>query len=166
MPRLRRRSPPRMRSLPYLEECAGQNHSQWAIAAPSIMCSNLFRRTRALAFQGSISSPAVPSGRRAVRLGKFYLRITGAATDTSAIPSLAERRVIPAAAKVAAIDEISMPFKSRPQAIRCPSAGASLAIITSACWKAALDIVYRSLPNAMQSALGCGSAWRRQTRHR
>ena len=37
--------------------------------------------------------------------------------------SIAERRVIPAAAKVAAIDEISIASKSRPQPERLAEAG-------------------------------------------
>ncbi len=62
--------------------------------------------------------------------------------------SIAERRVIPAAAKVAAIDEISIASKSRPQPNGWPKAGRFFDD-----YKAGLDsgpdLVYLSLPNAM-----------------
>jgi NDP-hexose-3-ketoreductase len=63
--------------------------------------------------------------------------------------SIAERRVIPAAAKVAAIDEISIASKSRPQPNAWPKAGRFFDDYEAALRESDPDIVYLSLPNAM-----------------
>jgi dTDP-3,4-didehydro-2,6-dideoxy-alpha-D-glucose 3-reductase len=63
--------------------------------------------------------------------------------------SIAERRVIPAAAKVAAIDEISVASKSRPQPNGWPKAGRFFSDYETALRESVSDIVYLSLPNAM-----------------
>ena len=63
--------------------------------------------------------------------------------------SIAERRVIPAAAKVAAIDEISIASKSRPQPDGWPKAGRFFRDYDAALRESGADIVYLSLPNAM-----------------
>jgi dTDP-3,4-didehydro-2,6-dideoxy-alpha-D-glucose 3-reductase len=75
--------------------------------------------------------------------------------------SIVERRVIPAAAKVAAIDEISIASKSRPQPESWPKAGRFFRDYETALREAKSDIVYLSLPNAMHeywvmTALGAG----------
>jgi dTDP-3,4-didehydro-2,6-dideoxy-alpha-D-glucose 3-reductase len=63
--------------------------------------------------------------------------------------SIAERRVIPAAAKVAAIDEISIASKSRPQPESWPKCGRFFGDYQTALLESNSDIVYLSLPNAM-----------------
>ena len=63
--------------------------------------------------------------------------------------SIAERRVIPAAAEVAAIDEISIASKSRPQPNRWLKAGRFFDDYEAALRESDPDIVYVSLPNAM-----------------
>lgn len=63
--------------------------------------------------------------------------------------SIAERRVIPAAAKVAAFGEIAIASKSRPQPNGWPKAGRFFADYETALRESAADIVYLSLPNAM-----------------
>src|ERR1700737_377810 len=63
--------------------------------------------------------------------------------------SIAERRVIPAAAKVAAIDQISIASKSRPQPEDWPKAGCFFSDYETALRESQADIVYLSLPNAM-----------------
>lgn len=63
--------------------------------------------------------------------------------------SIAERRVIPAAAKVAAIGEISIASKSRPQPQGWPKAGRFFKDYETALRESDSDIVYLSLPNAM-----------------
>jgi dTDP-3,4-didehydro-2,6-dideoxy-alpha-D-glucose 3-reductase len=63
--------------------------------------------------------------------------------------SIAERRVIPAAAKVAAIDEISIASKSRPRPETWPKAGRFFDDYPAALRDSQADIVYLSLPNAM-----------------
>jgi predicted dehydrogenase len=63
--------------------------------------------------------------------------------------SIAERRVIPAAAKVAAIDEISIASKSRPQPHAWPKVGRFFRDYEAALREADSDLVYLSLPNAM-----------------
>jgi NDP-hexose-3-ketoreductase len=75
--------------------------------------------------------------------------------------SIAERRVIPAAANVAAIDEISIASKSRPEPDGWPKAGRFFRDYDVALRDSDADIVYLSLPNAMHehwvmSALGVG----------
>jgi dTDP-3,4-didehydro-2,6-dideoxy-alpha-D-glucose 3-reductase len=75
--------------------------------------------------------------------------------------SIAERRVIPAAANVAAIVEISIASKSRPQPDGWPKAGRFFDDYETALRESGSDIVYLSLPNAMHehwimSALGAG----------
>jgi NDP-hexose-3-ketoreductase len=63
--------------------------------------------------------------------------------------SIAERRVIPAMAKVAAIDEVSIASKSRPQPNGWPKAGRFFGDYEAALRESDADIVYLSLPNAM-----------------
>jgi NDP-hexose-3-ketoreductase len=63
--------------------------------------------------------------------------------------SIAERRVIPAAVKVTAIDEISIASKSRPQPNGWPKAGRFFCDYETALRESDSDIVYLSLPNAM-----------------
>jgi dTDP-3,4-didehydro-2,6-dideoxy-alpha-D-glucose 3-reductase len=63
--------------------------------------------------------------------------------------SIAERRVIPAAAKVTAIDEISIASKGRPQPDGWPKAGRFFSNYETALRESDSDIVYLSLPNAM-----------------
>jgi NDP-hexose-3-ketoreductase len=75
--------------------------------------------------------------------------------------SIAERRVIPAAAKVAAIEAISIASKSRPQPKGWPKAGRFFDDYEAALRESDAEIVYLSLPNAMHehwvmSALGAG----------
>jgi dTDP-3,4-didehydro-2,6-dideoxy-alpha-D-glucose 3-reductase len=75
--------------------------------------------------------------------------------------SIAERRVIPAAAKVAAIDQISIASKSRSQPKDWPKAGRFFCDYETALRESQADIVYLSLPNAMHehwvmAALGAG----------
>src|ERR1700761_2677009 len=63
--------------------------------------------------------------------------------------SIAERRVIPAAAKMAAIDAISIASKSRPRPENWPKAGRFFDDYSSALRDSGADLVYLSLPNAM-----------------
>jgi NDP-hexose-3-ketoreductase len=64
--------------------------------------------------------------------------------------SIVQRRVLPAAAKIAAIDEISIASKSRPEpAGGWPKHGRFFADYEAALRMADADIVYVSLPNAM-----------------
>ena len=63
--------------------------------------------------------------------------------------SIAERRVIPAAAKIAAIDEISIVSKSRPRPENWPKVGRFFTDYASALRESDADLVYLSLPNAM-----------------
>lgn len=63
--------------------------------------------------------------------------------------SIAERRVIPAAAKVAAIAEISIASKSRPQPDNWPKRGRFFRDYETALRDGDVDLVYLSLPNAM-----------------
>ncbi len=77
--------------------------------------------------------------------------------------SIAERRVIPAAARVAAIDG-DIDREQEPSAAgRLAEAGTLLQPITRRRLRDSnADIVYLSLPNAMHEALGPGGACRRQ----
>jgi dTDP-3,4-didehydro-2,6-dideoxy-alpha-D-glucose 3-reductase len=75
--------------------------------------------------------------------------------------SIAERRMIPATMKIAAIDEISIASKSRPQPKGWPKAGRFFGDYETALRESDADIVYLSLPNAMHEqwvmrALGAG----------
>lgn len=75
--------------------------------------------------------------------------------------SIAERRVIPAAAKVSAIDVISIASKSRPRPKGWPKAGGFFEDYGTALRESDADAVYLSLPNAMHeqwimTALGAG----------
>ncbi len=64
--------------------------------------------------------------------------------------SIAQRRVIPAAAKTGAIDEISIASKSRPEPNEgWPKRGRFFADYDTALHESRADIVYLSLPNAM-----------------
>jgi dTDP-3,4-didehydro-2,6-dideoxy-alpha-D-glucose 3-reductase len=63
--------------------------------------------------------------------------------------SIAERRVITSAAKVGAIDEISIASKSRPRPETWPKAGRFFDDYSGALRDSQADIVYLSLPNAM-----------------
>jgi NDP-hexose-3-ketoreductase len=63
--------------------------------------------------------------------------------------SIAERRVIPAAARVSAIDEISIASKSRPEPNGWPKAGRFFCDYEMALRESQADVVYLSLPNAM-----------------
>src|ERR1017187_1298089 len=63
--------------------------------------------------------------------------------------SIAERRVISAAAKVSAIDEISIASKSRPQPGGWPKSGRFFDDYEIALQESGSDVVYLSLPNAM-----------------
>jgi NDP-hexose-3-ketoreductase len=63
--------------------------------------------------------------------------------------SIAERRVIPAAAKVTAINEIAIASKSRPQPKCWPKRGRFFSDYDAALRESDADIVYLSLPNAM-----------------
>jgi predicted dehydrogenase len=63
--------------------------------------------------------------------------------------SIVERRVIPAAARVAAIDQISIASKSRPQPQGWPKAGRFFSDYKAGLLESDSDIVYLSLPNAM-----------------
>jgi predicted dehydrogenase len=63
--------------------------------------------------------------------------------------SIAERRVIPAAAKVSAIAEVSIASKSRPRPAEWPKAGRFFTDYDEALRESGADIVYLSLPNAM-----------------
>jgi dTDP-3,4-didehydro-2,6-dideoxy-alpha-D-glucose 3-reductase len=65
--------------------------------------------------------------------------------------SIAERRVIPAAAKIAAISDISIASKSRPRPESWPRQGCFFNDYTEAL-RSDADIVYLSLPNAMHDA--------------
>jgi predicted dehydrogenase len=66
--------------------------------------------------------------------------------------SIAERRVIPAAAAVAAIGEISIASKSRKPPASWPKQGRFFSDYESALRESGADIVYLSLPNAMHEA--------------
>ena len=63
--------------------------------------------------------------------------------------SIAERRVIPAAAAVAAISEISIASRSRKPPASWPKQGRFFTDYESALRESGADIVYLSLPNAM-----------------
>ena len=63
--------------------------------------------------------------------------------------SIAERRVIPAAAKVEAIAEISIASKSRPEPGGWPKQGGFFSDYEAALRDSDSDLVYLSLPNAM-----------------
>jgi NDP-hexose-3-ketoreductase len=64
--------------------------------------------------------------------------------------SIAERRVIPAAAKIAAIDQISIASKSRPEPGEgWPKRGRFFSDYGEALRESQADVVYISLPNAM-----------------
>ena len=63
--------------------------------------------------------------------------------------SIAERRVIPAAARVAAIAEVVIASKSRPQPAAWPKMGLFFADYETALRESGADIVYLSLPNAL-----------------
>lgn len=63
--------------------------------------------------------------------------------------SIAERRVIPAAAKITAIEEISIASKSRPRPENWPKTGRFFDDYSLALRDSDADIVYLSLPNAM-----------------
>jgi NDP-hexose-3-ketoreductase len=63
--------------------------------------------------------------------------------------SIVERRVIPAATRVAAIDQISIASKSRPQPHGWPKAGRFFSDYEAGLRESDSDIVYLSLPNAM-----------------
>ena len=66
--------------------------------------------------------------------------------------SIAERRVIPAAAAVAAISEISIASRSRKPPASWPKPGRFFSDYESALRESGADIVYLSLPNAMHEA--------------
>jgi dTDP-3,4-didehydro-2,6-dideoxy-alpha-D-glucose 3-reductase len=66
--------------------------------------------------------------------------------------SIAERRVIPAAARVAAIDGISIASKSRPTPGSWPKQGCFFNDYATALRDGDADIVYLSLPHAMHEA--------------
>jgi len=75
--------------------------------------------------------------------------------------SIAERRVIPAAAKIAAIEAMSIASRSRPQPDRWPKQERFFNDYESALRDSDADVVYLSLPNAMHehwvlAALGAG----------
>ncbi len=63
--------------------------------------------------------------------------------------SIAERRVIPAAAAVAAISEVSIASRSRKPPASWPKQGRFFSDYESALGESGADIVYLSLPNAM-----------------
>ena len=63
--------------------------------------------------------------------------------------SIVERRVMPAAAKVAAIDEISIASKSRPRPGHWPKQGLFFDDYEAALRGSDCDLVYLSLPNAL-----------------
>jgi dTDP-3,4-didehydro-2,6-dideoxy-alpha-D-glucose 3-reductase len=63
--------------------------------------------------------------------------------------SIAERRVIPAAAKVEAIEQISIASKGRPQPDGWPKPGHFFRDYEAALRESDADVVYLSLPNAM-----------------
>ena len=64
--------------------------------------------------------------------------------------SIVQRRVLPAAARTAAIDEISIASKSRPEPdLGWPKRGGFFAEYGAALRESGADIVYVSLPNAM-----------------
>ncbi len=66
--------------------------------------------------------------------------------------SIAERRVIPAAAAVAAISEISIASRSRKAPVSWPKQGRFFSDYESALRESGADVVYLSLPNAMHEA--------------
>jgi predicted dehydrogenase len=66
--------------------------------------------------------------------------------------SIAERRVIPAAAKIAAIDAISIASKSRPAPASWPKQERFFDDYATALRDADADVVYLSLPHAMHEA--------------
>jgi dTDP-3,4-didehydro-2,6-dideoxy-alpha-D-glucose 3-reductase len=63
--------------------------------------------------------------------------------------SIAERRVIPAAASVAAITEVSIASKGRAQPLGWPKAGRFFNDYETALSESGADMVYLSLPNAL-----------------
>lgn len=63
--------------------------------------------------------------------------------------SIAERRVIPAAAKVGAIEQISIVSRGRPQPDGWPKPGRFFSDYETALRESDADVVYLSLPNAM-----------------
>ncbi len=63
--------------------------------------------------------------------------------------SIAERRVIPGAARVSAIEEISIASKGRPEPNGWPKAGRFFSDYETALRESQADVVYLSLPNAM-----------------
>ena len=66
--------------------------------------------------------------------------------------SIVERRVIPAAAKVDAIAQISIASKSRPQPESWPKQGRFFSDYAMALRDGDADVVYLSLPHAMHEA--------------
>jgi predicted dehydrogenase len=63
--------------------------------------------------------------------------------------SIAERRILPAAAKVGAIEEISIASRSRPEPASWPKRGRFFDDYEAALRESKADLVYLSLPNAM-----------------
>src|SRR6185312_9584824 len=63
--------------------------------------------------------------------------------------SIVERRVMPAAAKVGAIEEISIVSKSRPRPERWPKQGLFFDDYETGLRSSNCDLVYLSLPNAL-----------------
>src|SRR6185503_6490134 len=63
--------------------------------------------------------------------------------------SIVERRVMPAAAKVGAIEEISIVSKSRPRPERWPKQGLFFDDYETGLRSSHCDLVYLSLPNAL-----------------
>lgn len=63
--------------------------------------------------------------------------------------SIVERRVLPAAAKVGAIEEVSLASKSRPRPAGWPKAGPFFGDYKTALRDSNSDLVYLSLPNAL-----------------
>lgn len=63
--------------------------------------------------------------------------------------SIVERRVLPAAAKVAAIEQISIASKSRPRPASWPKQGLFFDDYEAALLGSGCDLVYLSLPNAL-----------------
>ena len=66
--------------------------------------------------------------------------------------SIAERRVVPAAAKIAAIEEISIASKSRTRPKNWPKSGRFFDDYANSLREDKANIVYLSLPNAMHGA--------------
>src|SRR6266481_5055377 len=115
------------------------------------MCSTCFAGREPLLFAVSISSPVAPLRRRTALFGKPLSLSARAGMRLMILgySSIAERRVIPAAAKVAAIDEISIASNSRPQPSGWPKAGRFFSDYETALRESDSDVVYLSLPNAM-----------------